>query len=50
MKKQDWLLDKIEKFLATNPSEAEGDLFYINEILPYDKRSITEILNDRKVG
>ena len=41
---------KILDFLDTNPSEEEGEHFYINEVLPYDKRSITEILNDRKIG
>ena len=40
------LINKIENFLATNPSEEEGELFYINEVLPYDKRSIKEIIQD----
>ena len=39
------LINKIENFLATNPSEGEGELFYINEVLPYDKRSIKEIID-----
>ena len=43
---KDLLINKIENFLATNPSEEEGELFYINEVLPYDKRSIKEIIED----
>ena len=42
---EDLLINKIENFLATNPSEEEGELFYINEVLPYDKRSIKEIID-----
>jgi hypothetical protein len=38
--------EKIEKFLLTNPSYSKIEQFYIHEILPYDKRSINEILSD----
>ena len=41
---KDLLKNKIENFLATNPSEEDGELFYINQVLPYDKRSIEEII------
>ena len=41
------LKKKIENFLNTGPSDLEGELFYINEVLPYDKRSIEEILEDQ---
>ena len=39
------LIKKIIKFIKTNPTNQEGELFYINKVLPYDKRSIEEILN-----
>ena len=37
---------KIRDFLATNPSEIEIEKFYLEEVLPYDKRSMTEILDE----
>jgi len=42
---QDKIKEMIVKFLAGNPSEAEIEEFYINKVLPVDKRSISEILN-----
>tara|TARA_R110000824_G_scaffold21748_13_gene80815 strand:+ start:1700 stop:1825 length:126 start_codon:yes stop_codon:yes gene_type:complete len=36
--------DFIISFFATNPSEEEIETFYLNEVLPHDKRSIEEIL------
>ena len=41
------LINKIKNFLKTNPTYEEIDLFYSNEILPHDKRSMTEILIER---
>ncbi|QDP54666.1 MAG: hypothetical protein Tp1124DCM412911_2 [Prokaryotic dsDNA virus sp.] len=38
--------DEVKEFMGTNPTEAEIESFYINEILPYDKRSIDEILEE----
>lgn len=38
------IVAKIKTFLATNPSEEEIELFCVNEMLPYEKRSINEIL------
>lgn len=35
---------KIKQFMRTNPGQDEIDKFYTNHILPYDKRSIKEIL------
>tara|TARA_R100000808_G_scaffold17627_1_gene38893 strand:- start:5 stop:181 length:177 start_codon:yes stop_codon:yes gene_type:complete len=40
------IIGKIKSFLSTNPSENEIELFYIKEIMPYDKRSINEILEE----
>ena len=40
------LKQKIRDFLATNPSEIEIEKFYLVEVLPYDKRSMTEILDE----
>ena len=37
---------KISQFLATNPTEIEIEEFYLAEVLPYDKRSMTEILDE----
>ena len=34
---------KIRDFLARDPSENEIEEFYLEEVLPYDKRSMTEI-------
>ena len=33
-------------FLQTNPSDAAIEDFYINKVLPFDKRSISEILGN----
>jgi len=38
------IIDKIKSFLSTNPCDEDIELFYVNQILPYDKRSINEIL------
>lgn len=38
------LQHKISQFLATNPTEIEIEEFYLVEVLPYDKRSINEIV------
>jgi hypothetical protein len=38
------LTSKIKLFLATNPNDEQIEEFYINQILPIDKRSINEIL------
>ena len=38
------LQHKISQFLATNPTEIEIEEFYLAEVLPYDKRSINEIV------
>ena len=40
------LQQKIRQFLATNPSENEIEIFFLEEVLPYDKRSMTEILDE----
>ena len=40
------LKSKIKKFMATDPSEDEIEIFYMREVLPYDKRSISEILEE----
>ena len=37
---------KIRQFLARYPSENEIEEFYLVEVLPYDKRSMTEILDE----
>ena len=37
---------KISQFLARDPSENEIEEFYLAEVLPYDKRSMTEILDE----
>ena len=34
----------IQEFLETNPTDEEIELFYVNKVLPHDKRSITEIM------
>ena len=39
---------KIRQFLASDPSEIEIEKFYLEEVLPYDKRSMTEILEDKR--
>ena len=33
-------------FLQTNPADAAIEDFYINKVLPFDKRSISEILGN----
>ena len=40
------LQQKIREFLARDPSENEIEKFYLGEVLPYDKRSMTEILDE----
>ena len=40
------LKEKIENFLTNDPSEDQGEEFYLSEVLPYDKRSIAEILSE----
>ena len=41
-----WALKKyVKDFMATNPTEEEIEEFYVNKILPIDKRSIKEILD-----
>ena len=37
---------KIRDFLATDPSEIEIEKFFLVEVLPYDKRSMNEILDE----
>ena len=37
---------KIRDFLAASPTEIEIEEFYLAEVLPYDKRSMNEILNE----
>ena len=39
---------QVEKFMATDPSDEEIEKFYMREVLPRDKRSITEILTEKK--
>ena len=40
------LQHKISQFLATDPTEIAIEKFYLEEVLPYDKRSMTEILDE----
>ena len=40
------MVEKIIEFLATNPTDEQGETFCINEILPFDKRSMLEILQE----
>ena len=40
------LQHKISQFLATNPTEIAIEIFFLEEVLPYDKRSMTEILDE----
>ena len=42
------LINKIKLFLATNPTEEQIEEFYVNKILPIDKRSINEILQSEE--
>lgn len=39
---------KVEKFMATDPSEEEIEKFYMREVFPHDKRSITEIMTEEE--
>ena len=43
------LQHKISQFLARDPSEIEIEEFYLVEVLPHDKRSMTEILETKEV-
>ena len=45
---EETLKEKILNFLKTDPSNEEGEKFYLNEIFPHDKRSISEILKEEK--
>ena len=38
--------NKIVAFLGSNPTQEEVELFYLKEILPHDKRSILEIIEE----
>ncbi len=38
------LREMIRKFLDLNPTDEQLEAFYINEVLPHDKRSIVEIM------
>lgn len=38
------LVKKTKDFMSRNPSENEVELFYVNEVLPYTKYSITDLL------
>jgi len=40
------LANTIQDFLSTNPTEEETETFYLNHVLPYDKRSMAEIMNE----
>ena len=40
------LANTIQDFLSTNPTEEQAETFYINHVLPYDKRSMAEILKE----
>lgn len=39
---------KVEKFMATDPSDEEIEKFYMREVLPHDKRSISEIMDEEE--
>ena len=39
---------QVEKFMATDPSDEEIEKFYMREVLPHDKRSISEIMAEEK--
>tara|TARA_R110002020_G_scaffold58394_9_gene160143 strand:+ start:474 stop:719 length:246 start_codon:yes stop_codon:yes gene_type:complete len=36
----------VKEFLANDPNEEEIEKFYINRILPFDKRSVDEIIKE----
>jgi len=38
--------NQIIEFLSKNPTENQIENYYINKILPFDKRSINEILEE----
>ena len=38
--------NSVKEFLANDPSEEEIEKFYINRILPFDKRSLDEIIEE----
>lgn len=38
------LILKTKNFISKNPNENEIESFYVNEILPYSKNSISELL------
>jgi len=38
---------KIENFLKQRPTPDQMEYFYINEILPIDKRSISEMIGEK---
>ena len=40
--------DTIKSFLANNPNDEQIEEFYVNKILPIDKRSINEILQSEE--
>jgi len=40
------LANTIQDFLSTNPTEEETETFYLNHVLPYDKRSMAEIMKE----
>ena len=37
---------ELQKFMNSNPNEIQIEIYYVNKILPFDSRSIDEILND----
>lgn len=37
---------KVKNFMSTDPSECDIEKFYLNCVLPYDSRSIEEILEN----
>ena len=47
--KQALLLREIRDFLATDPPEHDIEYFWTTEVLPHDKRSINEILEEATI-
>ena len=43
------LKQQIKEFLASNPSNEQIEQYYISNVMPYDKRSINEILNSVQI-
>jgi hypothetical protein len=39
------MIDRILQFMATDPTLDAIEEFYLREVLPHDKRSISEILD-----